>query len=168
MKSKKQRKQIDWVCNDCGSKYGKWYQPGVTAPEIHCATYHLDTCCKSLFWVIMHMWFELFRVCLRFRTRLWGWRYRRWWRIFAPIGHDGSENDQPWCGMSWFLQRNARPERDNGSGMCCNVLRLLIAVYFLFSYKEYQCWDVHAARLDNHYRHSIWRLLARVGLVYGW
>lgn len=44
MKSKKQRKQIDWVCNDCGSKYGKWYQPGVTAPETHCATYHLDTC----------------------------------------------------------------------------------------------------------------------------
>jgi len=37
-------KQIDWVCNDCGSKYGKWYQPGGTAPKVHYATYHLNTC----------------------------------------------------------------------------------------------------------------------------
>ena len=44
MKSKKQRKQIDWVCNDCGVKYGRWYQPGVRSPEISYSTYHLDTC----------------------------------------------------------------------------------------------------------------------------
>ena len=44
MQSKKQRKQIDWVCNDCGVKYGRWYQPGVRSPEISYSTYHLDTC----------------------------------------------------------------------------------------------------------------------------
>lgn len=37
-------KQIDWVCNDCGVKYGKWYQPGGVLPEVHCATYHINTC----------------------------------------------------------------------------------------------------------------------------
>lgn len=37
-------KQINWVCNDCGSKYGKWYQPGGIPPKAHCATYHLDAC----------------------------------------------------------------------------------------------------------------------------
>ena len=37
-------KQIDWVCNDCGVKYGRWYQPGAIAPKQHCATYHFDTC----------------------------------------------------------------------------------------------------------------------------
>lgn len=44
MKNKKQRKQIDWVCNDCGSKYGRWYQPGGLFPETHFATYHMNTC----------------------------------------------------------------------------------------------------------------------------
>jgi len=44
MKNKKQRKHINWVCNDCGGKYGKWYQPGAIVPKQHCATYHFDTC----------------------------------------------------------------------------------------------------------------------------
>jgi len=44
MKSKKQRKQIVWICNDCGVKNGKWYQPGGCPPKAHCATYHMNTC----------------------------------------------------------------------------------------------------------------------------
>lgn len=37
-------KKINWVCDTCGIKYGKWYQPGATAPKMHCATYHMDVC----------------------------------------------------------------------------------------------------------------------------
>ena len=37
-------KQIDWVCNNCGVKYGKWYQPKAVAPEVHYASYHMNTC----------------------------------------------------------------------------------------------------------------------------
>jgi hypothetical protein len=44
MKTKKKIKKIDWVCNDCGVKYGRWYQPGARAPEISYSTYHLDIC----------------------------------------------------------------------------------------------------------------------------
>lgn len=35
---------IEWVCDTCGIKYGKWYQPGAIAPKLHCATFHMDTC----------------------------------------------------------------------------------------------------------------------------
>ena len=38
-------KYPDWVCNSCGTKYGKWYQSGkYTGPSRHCATYHIGTC----------------------------------------------------------------------------------------------------------------------------
>ena len=34
-----------WVCNDCGEKYGTWYQGGVyTGPKNHCSTNHYGTC----------------------------------------------------------------------------------------------------------------------------
>ncbi len=35
----------DFICNDCGSKYGRWYNRGVyTGPEQWYATYHKGTC----------------------------------------------------------------------------------------------------------------------------
>ena len=28
---------VEWVCTDCGTKYGKWYQEGeYSGPEHHC------------------------------------------------------------------------------------------------------------------------------------
>ena len=34
-----------WVCTDCGTAYGKWYQDGeYFGPSHHCATYHYNTC----------------------------------------------------------------------------------------------------------------------------
>lgn len=45
MKGKKKNKQIDWVCNDCGTKYGVWHQRDqYSGPSSHCATYHINTC----------------------------------------------------------------------------------------------------------------------------
>ena len=36
---------VEWVCTDCGTKYGKWYQGGkYSGPEHHCATYHYNSC----------------------------------------------------------------------------------------------------------------------------
>jgi len=40
----KAKKHIDFVCDECGTKYGKWYQPGANTPVSHCATYHMGTC----------------------------------------------------------------------------------------------------------------------------
>lgn len=40
-------KTIDaqWVCHDCGVKYGKWYVDGFyVGPASHCATYHVGSC----------------------------------------------------------------------------------------------------------------------------
>ena len=41
--------EIDWVCDSCGIKYGKWYQANARAPKTHYATYHTGTCdvCKT-------------------------------------------------------------------------------------------------------------------------
>jgi hypothetical protein len=37
--------QPDWVCNDCGSAWGAWWEDSVyTGPSPHCATFHEDTC----------------------------------------------------------------------------------------------------------------------------
>jgi len=34
-----------WVCNDCGTKFGAWYEDGeYLGPSHHNATYHYDTC----------------------------------------------------------------------------------------------------------------------------
>jgi hypothetical protein len=34
-----------WVCNDCGVKYGAWYQGGsYSGPKNHCSTCHYDSC----------------------------------------------------------------------------------------------------------------------------
>ena len=44
MKTKSKKKFIDFICDECGTKYGRWYQPGAIAPERHCATYHMGTC----------------------------------------------------------------------------------------------------------------------------
>lgn len=34
-----------WVCHDCGVKYGKWYDNGsYIGPEAHRATYHVNAC----------------------------------------------------------------------------------------------------------------------------
>ena len=34
-----------WVCNDCGTKLGKWFASGgYTGSKGHCATMHYDTC----------------------------------------------------------------------------------------------------------------------------
>jgi hypothetical protein len=39
-------KQPDWVCHDCGTKYGNWYSltGEYTGPKSHCATYHESLC----------------------------------------------------------------------------------------------------------------------------
>jgi hypothetical protein len=39
----------NWICWDCGSKYGSWYQGDTyTGPKYHCSTNHYGTCdvCK--------------------------------------------------------------------------------------------------------------------------
>lgn len=34
-----------WVCHDCGTRFGTWYEDGeYLGPSHHCATYHYDTC----------------------------------------------------------------------------------------------------------------------------
>lgn len=33
-----------WICDDCGVRWGAWYQAGAVAPRLHCATYHYGTC----------------------------------------------------------------------------------------------------------------------------
>lgn len=35
--------QPDWVCDDCGIKYGDWYVNKRNIP-MYCATYHHGTC----------------------------------------------------------------------------------------------------------------------------
>ena len=40
----KKSRVVNWVCNTCGVKYGRWYQPGAIAPKTHCATYHTGDC----------------------------------------------------------------------------------------------------------------------------
>ncbi|MGA1646444.1 MAG: hypothetical protein ACO4AV_15880 [bacterium] len=38
-------KQPDWVCRDCGGKWGLWWDGGrYYGPPIHCATYSHGTC----------------------------------------------------------------------------------------------------------------------------
>lgn len=37
--------QPDWVCNDCGQEWGRWWEGSVyTGPVPHCATYHESIC----------------------------------------------------------------------------------------------------------------------------
>lgn len=39
------KSQPDWVCDDCGQKWGRWWEQGdYTGPVPHFATYHIDTC----------------------------------------------------------------------------------------------------------------------------
>jgi hypothetical protein len=34
-----------WVCHDCGTRFGTWYEDGeYLGPSHHNATYHYDTC----------------------------------------------------------------------------------------------------------------------------
>lgn len=43
-------KYPDWICYECGTKYGAWYQNGVyTGPSNHCSTNHMGSCgiCKN-------------------------------------------------------------------------------------------------------------------------
>lgn len=42
MKTKKQ--YPTWICDDCGVRWGHWYQPQTVAPKSHCATYHYGDC----------------------------------------------------------------------------------------------------------------------------
>lgn len=38
-------KQPEWVCDDCGRKWGRWWDGGsYGGPTPHCATYHIDHC----------------------------------------------------------------------------------------------------------------------------
>lgn len=38
-------KQPDWVCRDCGGKWGLWWDDGYYyGPPAHCATFHEDKC----------------------------------------------------------------------------------------------------------------------------
>lgn len=41
--------QPEWVCTDCGTKYGSWHQGKYCGPKVHYATYHVDLCgvCKK-------------------------------------------------------------------------------------------------------------------------
>lgn len=42
---KTKSKTIEWVCDDCGIKYGNWHQGGFySGPAPHYATYHLGHC----------------------------------------------------------------------------------------------------------------------------
>lgn len=45
----KNKKYPTWICDPCGMRYGKWYQPEAIAPKLHCATYHIGKCdlCNS-------------------------------------------------------------------------------------------------------------------------
>jgi hypothetical protein len=37
--------QPDWVCHDCGQKWGAWWEgPVYTGPSPHCATFHEGNC----------------------------------------------------------------------------------------------------------------------------
>jgi hypothetical protein len=39
------KRKINWVCHECGMKYGRWYQGRVySGPPKHCATYHMGKC----------------------------------------------------------------------------------------------------------------------------
>lgn len=38
------KQTINWICDACGIKYGRWYQPGAVGPKAHCATYHMGQC----------------------------------------------------------------------------------------------------------------------------
>jgi hypothetical protein len=41
----KKAKYPTWICHECGTKYGRWYQAGsYTGPANHCSTNHLGTC----------------------------------------------------------------------------------------------------------------------------
>ena len=46
---KTKTKYPTWICDDCGVKYGAWYQLGAVVPKMHCATYHMGECnvCKT-------------------------------------------------------------------------------------------------------------------------
>lgn len=33
-----------WICDECGVRWGHWYQPQTVAPKLHCATYHYGEC----------------------------------------------------------------------------------------------------------------------------
>lgn len=36
---------VAWVCNNCGTKHGRWWATGhYTGPETHYATYHIGDC----------------------------------------------------------------------------------------------------------------------------
>lgn len=37
-------KEVYWICDDCGQRYGRWYQKGYTGPLQHYATYHMGKC----------------------------------------------------------------------------------------------------------------------------
>ena len=38
-------KQPDWVCDDCGQRWGRWYEDGeYFGPQPHYATYHTGKC----------------------------------------------------------------------------------------------------------------------------
>lgn len=41
---KTKTKYPTWVCNDCGMRWGAWYQAGAVAPKSHCSTCHYGTC----------------------------------------------------------------------------------------------------------------------------
>ncbi len=36
--------QPSWVCNDCGRKYGAWFQGNYSGPLGHLSTYHEGVC----------------------------------------------------------------------------------------------------------------------------
>ena len=45
LKPKATSDQPEWVCDDCGAKFGKWWVDGnYVGPSSHCATYHAGEC----------------------------------------------------------------------------------------------------------------------------
>lgn len=34
----------DYICDLCGTRYGRWWQLDATHPAHHCATYHIGDC----------------------------------------------------------------------------------------------------------------------------
>lgn len=45
MRLKMASSQPDWVCTDCGCRWGSWWDgPEYTGPAHHRATFHVDRC----------------------------------------------------------------------------------------------------------------------------
>lgn len=74
-------KQPDWVCRDCGGKWGLWWDDGYYyGPPTHCATFHQDQCgvCGKTTGVT--------------EARDYGYLREGWHKYSQPVHLEGSDN----------------------------------------------------------------------------